>query len=137
MENQEMGDEPVAFDMGVSTLTRINYWLWKCNEFSFADDVHNWYKALKIIYKEGHPFMKSKAEDYKEPEGMNKAYEKYIEWESSMIVLSRQNRNHLGTNPDKKIFDLLGEWELKLRNFLDKAGLLMRKGEDAKSAMLR
>ena len=76
-------EDPVAFDMGISTLSRINYWLWKCNEANFNNDIDNWFKGLKIIYKETNAFMKDKeieehGEKLEQTEESYKEYLKYV-----------------------------------------------------------
>lgn len=135
-------DEPVVFDMGVSTLMRINYWLWKCNEASASDNVNDWFKAVKTIYKEADAFMSDSKKEGEKSEREAAAerldeitgvYRNYLKWERGRKQVSSLAYG----DPPREIFDMLMEWEMDLRRFLEKKGLLMRKGEDAKQAMLR
>ena len=129
-----MVDETTAFDMGISTLMRINYWLWRCNEAGAGDDVIDWFKSIKIVYKESDAFMNDKErEEHKEHlKTVEKSYSSFIKYMDNYKANPKQY--HLFT-PPREVFDQLFNWELLLRRILDRKGLLMRKGESAATAM--
>ena len=123
--------------MGISTLMRINYSLWQCNQASLSDDVNGWFKAIKIVYKECHVFMKEKDREeskfwFKQIE---EKYRNYLVYVRNYETNSKTNRNVMFF-PPRAVFDLLFEWELKLRIVLDGAGLLMKKGDRADQAIM-
>ena len=127
--DEMMIEDKAAFDMGFSTLTRVNFWLWKCNIAENADNAPDWYKCCKTLFKEADVFMSDK--EVEEHENIMKqteeAYRRYI---------IHRNNSKGKTAPPKEIYDKLFNWERKLRRILDKKGLLMRKGERADMAML-
>lgn len=137
METPDQIEEPNAYDMGISTLVRINYWLWKCNEASYADDAEGYYKAVKTVYKESHTFMKDKERE-KHQDWLKKAESSYKEYlETIQNINSLPSNERIIVKLPKKIFDVLFDWELELRSILDAKGLLMKKGEDAGMTMTR
>ncbi len=120
------GSKPV-FDMGLSTLSRVNYQLWKANEAKSQDNPNELFKALTIIFDEVYPFMdKSALEHNKKLE--KKASEELIKHFSFLQSKQRPQGN-------MNVWPVLMEWRRVLQVELKKAGLLMREGEDSWSAM--
>jgi len=135
-DNFDMPDEPVAFDMSVSTLVRINYWLWRANHAQFEEDPITWFKTLKIIYKEISPFLnkKNKKEEKTEMEVQEEKLDKVEEnYKKYIKEITNKQKNKLS----RDIFDSLFSWDIELRKKADEKGLLMRKGEDAATTMFR
>jgi len=113
-------NEPVAFDMGISTLGRINFELWHCNSARRVKDLDTWHTSLLNIYLELIPFMKA---------------EELIEHKA--LLHSCENQVLIYKNiKSRKLYDNFISWESKLRVLMDKKGLLMRKGEAAAGAMI-
>lgn len=78
----------------------------------------------------------NRTDEFKEVEGMADAFKAFVEWEGHSMMFSRLNKVY-PTDPPKEIFELLRDWELKLRDFIDEKGMYMKKGEDAGSSMLK
>lgn len=116
----------VEFDMSFSTNTRINYLLWQCNENTKNEDILAWFNSCKNLYKEAASSMKDderKVHDDKRKkcESTIKEYQNYIK------TYQTGGRRDQPYDPPREAFDALFEWELKLRDKLDKMGLLLRK----------
>lgn len=119
-------DEP--FNMGFSTLVRINYELWTCNNSQKDNNLIDWHNALLNLGKEIYPFMK-KAELEKHEELKKNANKEYSEY----ITLLNSNANFEdGTPiiPSQKVYNALYDWEIHTRYVLYRAKLLMKGGED-------
>jgi hypothetical protein len=125
-------NEMSFYDMGVSTIIRINYWLWRCNEAQAADNAENWVKAVKVIYKECDTFMKDKEiEDHRQwMENINQQLGRYLDWKNR--CLSTKNAKY----PPRDLFDALLAWEMLLRRILDRKGLLLKKTDNINRAMV-
>lgn len=129
-------DEGAAFSMDFSTLGRINYWLWMANKSQAANDIDSWLHSLKVLWKEADAYMKDKERDeYKFQQKYNAILKKYQEFLDYQRGWNSQQRK-ASYAPPRAIFDSLFEWELELRRVFDKKGFLMRKGDDARTAML-
>lgn len=137
MDFQDSQQDFAAFDMGISTLQRINYRLWKCNEAQEQNDVDCWYENVKIIYKETMAFFKKDGKVKTKQENNYKqtqeSYRKYIEYRTQY---STHKRFYKVYAPPKDIFEKLLLWEMELRDLLEQKGLLMRKTDDPSSAMI-
>lgn len=114
-----MMEEQAGFNMGIDTLYRINYQLWLANVNQTNDDILGWYRALKVIYKEVSTYIKQeqRLKTHKEFRlKIEKAIEESVEYQKNDEIY-------------REVFDLMELWEVELRQDLDKAGLLMLKGE--------
>ena len=116
------------FDMSFNTLTRINYWLWKSDQYQFDNNVDDWFKTLKIIYKECKTFI-SKKDSTKYTDLLTKAENHYKDY---LTYIRNKNNSPKGIsrNPPREIFDCLLGWEIELRFILDEKGMLMKKVEE-------
>lgn len=134
--NFNMGTENFTYDMSFSTLGRINFWLWQTNNAAFNDDVHSWRKAIRNVYKEAETFFNNddRKELNEQLRNIEKEYKKYLTYEASTANPSFKRYKPY---PPRAIFDNLFNCEVKLRRFLDKEGLLMKRGEDSGKAVLR
>ena len=125
-------DLPVEYDMSFSTNTRINYLLWKCNESMEKEDPLDWLKSCKNLLKECSTEMKEDEmlihrQRIKEvEEAINKVHEYNRHYSASGA------KKGLPYQPPRDAFDKLYDWELILRQKLDKMGLLFKKAEDYK-----
>jgi hypothetical protein len=125
-------DLPVEYDMSFSTNTRINYLLWKCNESMEKEDPLDWLKSCKNLLKECSTEMKD--------EEMTIHRQRIRDVEESIKKVQEYNRSYSSNGarkgmpyqPPRDAFDKLYEWELILRQKLDKMGLLFKKQEDYK-----
>jgi len=113
--------DPAAYDMGISTLGRINFELWHCNTARREQDLDTWWTSLLNIYIELTPFMKES--EKKEQELLLKSCEKTV------LHFNPQLRS-------RRVYDNFIQWEILLRAMMDKKGLLMKKGESAAGAMI-
>lgn len=122
------------FDMSFNTLGRINYWLWRANIAQEKNNVHDWFQTIKIIYKESDPYMKptDRTLQIKYYARITASYRRYLNYEATYNSSPRKG----AWQPPRQIFEDLFEWELSLRRFLERKGILMRKSDDATSAML-
>lgn len=134
--NFETGEKPL-FDMGFSTLTRINYELWSANQAEKKNDIDEWFNSLKVIYKEAEIYIpeKDKEKHIARMKEVEKYYDQFTSYNNMYRNLSKVRA--VMYSPPKAIFDSLFKWDIELRRVLDKAGLLMKKGEDASSTMFR
>jgi hypothetical protein len=131
--------EQTAFDMGISTLQRINFLLYNINNFAHQHNYGEWYRTQRILFLEVAPFI--------DPKDQNKEKIKLLLKEARLLVSKYQkklynfqaNAKHLKDvpfTPPVGIEETLYNLDLELRSALKKSGLLMRKGEDATSSML-
>lgn len=131
MEELEQTPEKKGFDMGISTLYRINYWIATSNNFSFDEDVNSYLKALNNVYKEIIPFLREKKdrrEYYKTLKAkIRTALEKYNN------VMSQDKIIY---NPSNELLELLEEFDVELRFDTDKEGLYMKRLPGSDTAML-
>ena len=117
--------DPAAYDMGISTLGRINFELWHCNTARREQDLelalHTWWTSLLNIYIELTPFMNES------------------EKKEQNIHLKSCEKTVLHFNPQlrtRRVYDNFIQWEIVLRAMMDQKGLLMKKGEQAAGAMI-
>tara|TARA_R100000306_G_C4367187_1_gene138229 strand:+ start:530 stop:937 length:408 start_codon:yes stop_codon:yes gene_type:complete len=133
----EYNEDPAAFNMGLHTLSRINFELWHCNTARREHSLDSWWTSLLNIYVELEAFMTEKER------GEHKLIHKLCE--SSYNNLSQYNQNfnnsmkstrNVSYNPPRQSYDEFIKWEMELRKCMDKHGLLMKKGESAIGAMI-
>jgi hypothetical protein len=131
VENSE-----VQFDMGVSTLQRINYWLYVTNEVSYQDKPLERYKSLKRVYAELYPFISNEKD--KDRREVHNKFKQQIEASYSNYQKRKEfqtSRFGRASSP-RGVYDLLDGWELEIRRDLHAKKLYMRMGDDAGSVML-
>lgn len=132
VENYE---QQTGFDMGISTLQRINYWIYHCNEYSFGENVVDWRKALKVLFREAYPFMKGDEQtDYKNKMNMiDGDYKRFLDYQNNYYA--QRNSKYNVYKPPTDIYGSLDSFDKELRVLLKKKGMLMKEGEDARFAM--
>lgn len=122
-------EDQSAFDMGISTLGRINYWLYQANNYNFSNDPPNYYNALVVIYNELTPFLQQKPERLKVHVDLSNACQKYLNiYLNAYNTAKNLNKPFM---PPRQAFDSLHEWDRQLRIDLKKCGLLMRLSESS------
>lgn len=118
------------YDMSFSTLGRINYQLWHANESRRENDYDGWWKSLENIHMEILTFLKTdeKTELTKQYDDCQKTYE---DWATYNANYSHQPTHKRGPyNPPRVHKDWI-KYESRLRELMDKYGLLMKKAEDS------
>lgn len=136
-----LNQDPVAFNMGSSTLMRMNFELWHCNSSRREGDLDSWWVSLVNVYLELIPFM---LESNKNPDkrihnefyaNCEKAYNSYTLYNKNFQRSSQHNRD-VQYIPPRQAYDLFIKWEIALRTCMDEKGLLMKKGDSAAGAMV-
>lgn len=118
------------YNLSIDTITRINVALWKCNNASENNNVIDWFSSLKTLYKESDVYMnkEEQEESKRKLKEIETLYDNYLKW-----LNSTKNNKICNSSPPRNVFDAFLKWELELRKFLDKKGLLMKRKEGASS----
>jgi len=112
--------DPVALDMGYSTLGRMHYILIMSNTAFAQQDLPTWWKCILVLYRELSPFLSK--EEFEFHKAQKSECEKAIPLNG--VVTSR------------KPWDRCSDWEIEIRRSMHKKGLLMKVGESAAGAMI-
>ena len=120
MENIKTQSE---FNSSISTLNRINYLFFMCNEYSSQLDVYNWFHHLLIIRRE--LFEDMKPEQKREINNIKNEL-------SKIINNNLQNKNY---HIDPQLYDKIDKFELFLREIFDSSGMRIKRSEDARFAL--
>lgn len=115
-----------AFNMGIATLKRIDLLLDKCRSYRESNDFSNWFRTLKSIKMELHPFA-YRDKDYKE---------KVLDLEDSCNNLINVYETNHNLSNKKKLGVTLELLELNSRNKLFDHDLLMLTKGDPSRALL-
>lgn len=119
--------EKTEFNFAISFLKRLDAFFWVADEAAIGLDSHAWFHALLVVRRELSPLMN--------PDELKLAdeYKKQIHLK---VAASRIRINRTGINeiPDD-LYDLMDEFEIKMRSVLKRTGLLMKMQEDAMKAL--
>lgn len=131
--DEAYGDQS-AFDMGISTLGRINYWIYQANNCNYNNDPPAYFNSLLVVYHELIPFIQKKLDRVEFHETLSSTCQKHLH----KFINLKNNAQTLNKPfvPPRDVFDSLHRWDKELRIDLKKTGLLMREGERADTAML-
>ena len=111
--------EQTEFNSNLATLMRIDDALKFASKCSVTDDFENWFKALGILRREAIVKMK--------PEEVTNCNVLWHKLEVDVGLVSRcKNVNSFNTRIDNK----LDEFEIFLRSFMNKKGMLLRDAQD-------
>ncbi len=111
--------DQTEFNSNLATLMRIDDALKFAGKCSINDDYQNWFKALAILRREAIVKMK--------PEEVEQCTEMFLKLESDVGVVSRsKNVNSFNTKIDNK----LDEFEIFIRTFMNRKGMLLRDAQD-------
>jgi hypothetical protein len=114
------------FNMAVSYLNRMNALLYTCDEAAMTLDVYTWFHSLMALYRELSTEMKEKEIQIFE--------EKILAVEPKIQVsLGESERGR--TDVDHETYQMLHEFEIRLRRILKEGGLQMKMQEDAMKAL--
>jgi len=111
--------ERSEFNSNLATLERIDDLLKKCREAAFVGDLSAWFKFLRNLRKEAQVKMPDdeKEKCTKEYKSLEKIHELYLLHADKKGISKTFDRN-------------LDEFELYLREFMNKKGMLLRDDED-------
>lgn len=123
-----MGEELVLteFNSNKATLIRIDSALRAASDCSVTDDFHNWFKALMVLRREAFPKMDETQQ--------KKSTAWYRKIEKNLAILHRSGQQDYYNT---KIDNDLDEFELFLREIMDKKGMLLKDGENQAFNALR
>lgn len=133
-ENYERITTP-EFDSSFSTLARINFELWQCNNAKRKDDIPNWLKSLDNIFDEieAHVTKEIELKELMQQREITlKSFEEYIRYVRNFSMMPEDT----AFAPPRRVFDNLRKWELMLKRNKFLMNLLMKMSEDASRAML-
>lgn len=112
-----------AFNFAVEYLKRISLSLSMCEQFATLNNADGWISWLRVVFRQ----LSCKLND-KEVEEFNNYFKKIN------ILLNDKSKRHTERN---KILYLLDDLETKLRQRLQKKGMLLPSKEDPRFAVLQ
>lgn len=130
---EEGYETKTAFDLGISTLGRINYWLYNANNFNFNNKPDDYFNSLIILYHEIIPFIQKKKERVEYHDNQMKKIRNQLN--RLINIINSNQRLKTNTAVPAELFESLQEWDREIRVDLKRTGLLMREGEDVYGAM--
>ena len=113
--------EQTEFNSAFQFIARLNGWLYLAGEASYHLDAHNWFNAIRQLYKELSTYMN----DVKRQE-LKKSISKINELMKDYI--NKRERGHNEIKPE--LYKLLEDLEIDLRFVMKESGLDMKMKED-------
>jgi hypothetical protein len=120
-------DSGYEFDMSISTLMRINYYLYIANGLSGSEDVQglkDWFDAVRVVDREIDPLLKDK----------EAIKVKVLRGAVERVLNIRSGGNHLSRNI---LYGKIDEYERMVRRLVHDKKIYMKQSEDAGKALLR
>lgn len=118
-------DSGFEFDMSISTLMRVNYYLYICNQLSGSENVQgmkDWFDAVRVVDREIDPLLK--------PGEREKLRELRVKVEQTLNL----NAVSIGR---RILYNQVDAYEREVRRFVNEKKLYMKRAEDAGKALLR
>ena len=143
VENSEQfgdfGDEEkTMYHMGFAYMNRLNLLLYQCNEAARIDDMEEWYKCLKNLFKELETKMNDKERETQDKELIvaEKFYTSFVEKRTNYLITIANPRNRsIPFIVPQEIPYFMFKWELSLRRVIDRIGMLMPSADDIRFAV--
>jgi len=118
--------EQSEFNMGVSYLGRMNFFIYEVDMAARSLDVFNWFHTLMVLFRELSPSM----DDTEKEKWQEKR--KQINYKISKYLKQRE----LGkTEVSPDLYDSLDEFNIFIMDLLQSSGLLNKMKEDAGVAL--
>ena len=117
-------DPGYEFDMSISTLMRINYYLYICNQHSRSEDVSGlkyWFDSVRIVDREIDPLLKTKERELLED----------FRSEAEKAVNAGKGYDF------RNVYRKIDVYEREVRRFVHEKKLYMKQAEDAGTAIIR
>lgn len=113
------------FNMAVSYLNRLNYWFLMCDEASSKMDIYSWLQTLLVIFRE----LSTEIKETELPKKQECLHQLFIDINN---IRTRKNRQSI-INPS--LYWKLNDFEIYLRQVMDKAGLQTKRQTSAMAAL--
>jgi len=114
-------DQEYTFDASMGTIQRINYHFMMASIASVNNDIHSWKNHLMQIHRDIYSLAKQEDKD---------------ELQLTRYKITRIPLNNQSSNNQMMYYDMVDEYERKIKDVATKLGIYMKESQSPSEALL-